>query len=294
MINFLKTILIIATLVIIPRVTFAANLFIETPKDEYRIGEQFIVSVAVISEEENPVNAVDLKFGFTQETLKFINSIERDSIISLFVDRPDFVDGKINLSGITPGGFYGVIDPMVDSKKLLPVKIIDFIFEPIASGRAEIYLEDGQIFRNDGSGLPVVFTPWPKVLDIKDEIFKNVIDLNDETSPLPFELQIIKDAGIRGYLLIFNAQDEGSGIDYYEIQEEGRNAVIADSPYVLKNKPPYGVITVRAYDKAGNIQSSSITAPEFEKEKGINIFTIVAIILVLVLIIISRRKRKKS
>lgn len=292
--NILKTILIIATLVIIPRVTFAANLFIDAPQDEYRIGEQFIVSVAIISEEENPINAVDLKFGFSQETLRFVNSTERNSIISMFIDRPALVDGKIVLSGITPGGFYGVIDPIVDSEKLLPVRIIDFIFEPIAPGRAEIYLEEGQIFRSDGSGLPVVFTPWPKVLNIKDEVFESMIDLDDDVPPLPFEVQVIKDAGIKGYLLIFNAEDEGSGIDHYDILEEGRKVVIADSPYVLKNKPPRGLITVRAYDKSGNVQSSSIEAPEFPKEKSINISLIVAIILVLVLIFLYTRKKKKG
>lgn len=291
--NILKTILI-SIIFLAPSASFAADLFIQTKNDEYRIGEQFIVSVAVISEEANQINAVDLKFGFSEETLKFISSIERDSIISLFVDRPKMDNGVVTLSGITPGGFYGVIDPIIDPQKLLPVKIIDFIFEPIASGRGEITLSDGTLYRNDGSGLPVVFTPWPKILNIKDEIFESKIDLMDETPPLPFEIQVIKDEGIKGYLLIFNAKDEGSGIDHYEIFEEGRSMAISDSPYVLKNKPPKGTITVRAYDKAGNIQSTSIESPEFPAEKSINIFSIIAIIILIVLVLIYRKKRSQG
>jgi hypothetical protein len=294
--NFLKSILIIALLISIPKITFGADLFIKTPKEEYKIGEQFIVSVEVVSEKEMPINAMDLRIGFTKETLKFVNSMERNSIISFFVDRPRVENGDIFFSGITPGGFYGVIDPIVDPEKVQTVKIIDLIFEPIREGRAEVYLEEGSLYRADGTGLTLNFTDWPKIVSVTGDIFESKIDLNDEFPPLPFEMNIFKDKNIsKNSILVFETSDEESGIDYYEIYEEGRKPQISNSPYILKNKPPRGVITVKAYDKAGNVQVSYIDAPivtENDKNSK-DIILIVAIICILSLLVFFRKNKKK-
>lgn len=288
--NIFKIILI-GAIVVLPKISFGADLFVKTPVDSYRIGEQFVVSVFVSSEEQNPINAVDLSFGFSQENLKFITSLERGSIISFFVDKPELLDGKIVFSGITPGGFFGAVNPVLDVKSIEPVKIIDFIFEPIASGRAEIFLDKGEMFRNDGSGLPVVFNEWSKILEIKDEVFKKEIDLMDENPPLEFTPEIIKDKNISSnYILIFNTTDEETGIDRYEVLEEGRKVVVTESPYVLKNKPPKGIITVRAYDKAENVRVAYIEAPK-TPDIGINIFLIVGIILIIVLLAIRKKTK---
>ncbi len=296
MLNFLKTILLITIFVSIPKITFGADLFIQTPKDEYRIGEQFIVSVLVVSEKDEPINAVDLGVGFSNDTLKFVNSIERNSIVSFFVDRPSMENGLVSFSGITPGGFYGVIDPIIDPTKIQPVKVIDLIFEPVSSGRAEIFLDNGEMYRSDGSGLPVAFSDWPKVLNVKDEVFESKIDLMDTNPPLAFKAQIVQDKNIsKNYLVVFNTKDEESGIDYYEILEEGRKVQISESPYILKNKPPKGVVIVKAYDKAGNIQTSYVDAPIVtENNKNIkDIILIVAIICVLSLWMFYKKNKRK-
>lgn len=294
--NFLKSILIIALLISIPKITFGADLFIKTTKEEYKIGEQFIVSVEVVSTSDAPINALDFNIGFSNETLKFVNSIERNSIVSFFVDRPRVQNNIVYFSGITPGGFYGVIDPIIDPAKIQPVKVIDLIFEPISPGRAEIYLDKGEMFRNDGSGLAVDFLDWPRVLNIKDEVLESKIDLMDTNPPLPFKIQIVQDKNIsKNYLLIFNTKDEESGIDYYEIIEEGRKSQVSESPYILKNKPPRGVVIVKAYDKAGNIQTSYVDAPIFiEKNKNVkDIILIVAIICLLSLWVFYKNKKRK-
>lgn len=294
--NFLKIFLIITIFIITPKITFGADLFISTANDEYKIGEQFVVSVEVISDKEYPINAVDLQIGFTKENLKFVNSIERNSIISFFVDRPKFEDGSVYLSGITPGGFYGSIDPIVDSKKVQPVKIIDLIFEPVGSGRAEIFLENGSLYRADGTGLTVEFADWPKIVTVKDEVLYSVIDLNDNVPPNPFSLKIIEDKNIsKNSILVFETNDEDSGIEYYEIFEEGRKSQISNSPYILKNKPPKGMISVKAYDKAGNVQVAYIDAPLVtENNKNIkDIILIIAIICILSVLMFFRKNKRK-
>lgn len=287
--NFFKIILI-GVIVIFPKISFGADMFLKTQSENYRIGEQFIVTISLLSEEQNPINALDISVGFSQENLKFVQSIESGSIISFFVDRPKIQNGKIVFSGITPSGFFGAINPILGEHKIEPVKIIDLIFEPIASGRAEIFLDKSELFRADGSGLPVVFNTWSKILNIKDEVFKNEINISDTEPPLEFNSQILKDKNISSrYLLIFNTSDEQTGIDRFEVLEKGRKKVIATSPYILKNNPPKGEITVFAYDKAGNVRVSIINAPDVKVGRQ-NTLIIIAII-TLVVFLLQRRKK---
>jgi len=58
---------------------------------------------------------------------------------------------------------------------------------------------------------------------------------------------------------VFATQDKGSGIDYYEIKESRQKFlkifkkwVIAESPYVLKDRKLRSYVYIKAVDKAGN------------------------------------------
>lgn len=293
--NFLKIFIIATIFILTPKVTYGADLFVKTQKEQYKIGEQFIVSVEVVSEKELPINAVDLQIGFTKETVRFVNSIERNSIVSFFVDRPKLENGFVYLSGITPGGFYGSIDPIIDSEKIQTVKIIDLIFEPIASGRAEVYLEKGFLYRADGTGLTLNFNNWPSILSVTDEVLFSAIDLNDDVPPTPFDLKIIQDRNIsKNSILVFETNDEDSGVDYYEIFEEGRKPEVSDSPYILKNKPPRGVITVKAYDKSGNVQTSYIDTPIVVNNKQNNKDIIIIIAIICLLVFFFKKIKRKT
>lgn len=294
--NYFLRIIFIFFLTISPKIVFGADIFFQSDSNSYRIGEQFILSVLISSEEENSINAVDLSIGFSQENLKFIQSFEKDSVLSLFVDKPNIINGKLNFSGISPGGFYGALDPLqvFDKSSLKAVKIIDFVFEPISSGRAEIYLDKGNLYRNDGSGLQVNFNSWPKILDIKNEFFSKIISFSDTVPPKEFIPQILRDKNIPNkYILIFNTIDEETGIEKYEVLEEGQKPIIAESPYILKNNPPKGKIFVKAFDKSGNIREVYIESQLFNKERD-NFYPFIAIISLLVIFFLFVNKKRKK
>ncbi|WP_455392910.1 C1 family peptidase [[Eubacterium] cellulosolvens] len=90
-----------------------------------------------------------------------------------------------------------------------------------------------------------------------DGIVNVYIDL---TPPEPFEVKAIPDAWTNQMPeLQFSAADNLSGIDYYTVQIDSGDFILQNSPYTL---PPLTdgmhIITVRAFDVAGNQRDSDV------------------------------------
>jgi len=99
--------------------------------------------------------------------------------------------------------------------------------------------------------------------------------LIDTTKPAAPQVQLTND-GTQNPVISFTSEDKGSGVDYYQILLDGETvAGKAMSPYTIKNieTPGKHIVEVAAYDRAGNLQSTTlpiqISIPEPPADSGL-------------------------
>ncbi|MFH1656963.1 MAG: cohesin domain-containing protein [bacterium] len=131
--------------------------------------------------------------------------------------------------------------------------------------------------------------------------FKAMID---NTLPEVFIPQIGNSPAIMDgqHFLSFNATDETSGIDYYEVKEQPRLLGIAqsgtwqkaESPYLLTDQSLRSIIKVRAVDKAGNERIVEIISPYKPTVRDILLLISLFAVGILIWIFVRRIRRRKQ
>ncbi|GIW65662.1 MAG: hypothetical protein KatS3mg094_181 [Candidatus Parcubacteria bacterium] len=236
--------------------------------------DKIIIPIYLDTEGES-INAFEVKIKIS-DNLIFRDYLEKDSIISYWIERPHVVErsslpGKpnvveksspqgsttenlsrsepqgstteINFSGITPGGYIG--------KKAL---LVNLIFEAKQSGSAFIeILPSSNVLLNDslGTKAKLITEKYSFILNRTQE--KKII-IQDNYPPEPFKVYLQKDKEIfnNKYYLVFYAQDKQSGISYYEVKEGDYDFEKASSPYLLKDQSLRSYVYIKAVDRAGN------------------------------------------
>jgi hypothetical protein len=236
---------------------FAQSLYFSVPK-ETRIGETFEISVNLDSEE--PVNSIDLVINFPENLLQFSGYRENDTSIRLWINTPREQEGKVHLSGIIPGGVFGLYDESSKSYKDIP--LTKLIFTPVKAGLAEFSLEKGEILKNDGKGTKLDFSSLSSRVEIGvgDGQRQGELDL---VPPLPFEVVFINTDKIEETpsVVLFQATDIGSGISRYEIKVGSRDWEEGISPKEVKRGMFGKKVYVRAYDFSGNFTEAEGKIP---------------------------------
>ena len=124
------------------------------------------------------------------------------------------------------------------------------------------------------------------------EITPSIIidNTNDTTPPEQFSITLTQDPMLFNgkYVIIFDTKDKESGMNYYEVKEEGSDLQKGESPYVLKNQPPKGTIFVKAFDNNGNSTTETLTPNITAKE--IPLYSKLLVILVLLFFILFLSK----
>ena len=261
--NYLGILLIIFSLFFITGPVLAAQLNIESDIETINVGEKFWVDIMIDPEEET-INAIRGRVNYPQDKLSLVNISNGDSIISSWIETPDVKNSRAVFAGIIPGGFNGILSPFYSGAA--PGKVLSLQFLVTQGGEIEVGVDDLQVLLHDGLGTPID----TNVVDFDIIPTENIIsspikeEVKDFDPPEPFLFQIIKDDNIfdNQYILIFNTQDKGSGIDHYEVQEGASDFVIAQSPYLLKNQDLDGEIIVKAIDRAGNERISRVGPPQ--------------------------------
>lgn len=250
---------------VLPLMGQAAELYLESSKNEYYTQETFIIDVRIDVEHNESINAIEAYFKFPNDILEAKDFSTGNSILT-FIEEPKIDQGKglISFVGIIPGGYGGRI-PGDPGKSNLLGRII---FQAISSGSAKITFEDNsQTLLSDGKGTSAKLTTKGVIIEVqspvevqpqKDE-WQEELE-KDKISPEDFKPEIIKIDD--KYYLAFTAKDKDSGIAYYVIRETRRKIslkretdakwVEAESPYVLKDQKLRSYIYVKAIDKAGN------------------------------------------
>lgn len=206
-----------------------------------------------IDTEGEKINAMEGIISFPYDSVNIIDINEANSVIDIWLEKPKITQEGIIFSGIVPGGFDVVHDPIESKEK--PGKVLTFILQSKVEGRIPIILKDAVALRNDGSGSQANISLAPFSLEVSGfQGTKLEGIVRDTELPEQFFPEIVQDKDIFNgkYFLIFQTQDKSSGIDHYEISENEEEWVVASSPYILKDQLLQSVIKVKALDKLGN------------------------------------------
>ncbi|GBD34353.1 hypothetical protein HRbin35_00065 [bacterium HR35] len=227
-----------------------AKIYLQIDKE---VNTNYFTVPIYLDTEGESVNAFEVKIK-TSNNLIFRDYLEKDSIISYWIEKPSIKENILSFSGITPGGYIG--------KKGL---LVNLIFEAKQNGQAFIeILPSSQILLNDGLGTKAGLKTdrYEFLLNITQT---QKISIEDRYPPEPFKIypQRNKEIFNNKYYIIFEAKDKQSGIAYYEAAEvpicinlgltcENPRFEKVSSPYLLKDQSLRSYIYVKAVDRAGN------------------------------------------
>lgn len=303
--TFIKSLVLFLVIIFAPSIARAANVYFETSRSTVSVGDTFIVNVKIDTENKD-INSVEGDIVLESQNDNFVvnDSIIAQSPFTLWPQTPSLLeDGKtISFVGGVPGGF-----------NLDKINLFNIIVKTNQEGDIEFSSKNIIAFANDGQGtkLPVnVNNLTVKVVsnDTGSEASNEWIDLvnQDKENPSLLSITLGQDTSLfeGKTFAFFIATDNQSGIDYYEVSEDGGPAVRSGRMYVLQNqdksKSPNLVVTV--YDKAGNKNIAVYEVPDFAiLGFPLNLLTILVAVLaifillffLLVLVLRIRNKRRR-
>jgi hypothetical protein len=159
---------------------------------------------------------------------------------------------------------------------------------------------------HDGKGTETATNTKPLVLSSDTSVLVTPfsLDIDDTESPESFSLMLAQDIDIfeKDYFIVFVAQDKGSGIDYYEVQEtknlledeQGGSWQLAESPYRIIDQSLDSFIYIKAIDRAGNIRISLLEPTKVPRRKIDIIIYLSLIILITITSIAIWYRQKKN
>ena len=302
--NYIILVFLISANLVFPLITQAAELYLETSKNEYYTNETFITNIRINVGDNESINAIEGYLKFPSDILEVKDFSTGNSILT-FIEEPKInkEKGLISFIGIIPGGYSGRISGDPGQSNLLG----KIIFYSLSSGTAEIKFEDiSQVLLSDGEGTPtelinkgatIKIKPLDNINSIQDE-WQEELE-KDKIPPEDFNPEIIEIDG--KYYLAFSTKDKDSGIDHYKILEKnfwtdinkllGRVKWInTESPYLLEDQSLSSKIEVKAIDKAGNEKIVRLPAT-YSLPWYKNYFIWVIILMIIIVSYFFRRRR---
>lgn len=213
-------------------------------EDSLTLAPESLTEVTVtLRSESSRINAVEGSIQIPEGI--FIDEIYTgNSIISYWVEQPELRGNKIIFSGIVPGGYQGG-----------EVKLFSYTFSGVEEGDFHFSFTNPHVFLHDGKASDAVLDEVGMNVRVRrgyaEGDFEQIEDLEP---PQIFYPEILQEAEMYNgnVVLIFFAQDKGTGVAYYTVREGNHDPVVATSPYVLQYQRILKEIEVTAYDHAGN------------------------------------------
>lgn len=258
-IKFLLPLIFVLMFFAVSQAAHAATVYFNSSQTSAGINNEFEVRLLLDTAGEN-INAIEGQILFPSDSLSLVDIREGDSIVDIWLQKPALSqENSIVFSGITPGGFSGVYEPLNPDKKF--GKILSMIFKARKAGQVLFEQQNVRVLLNDGKGTPANSTLTPLIMNITDQpgILSEQM-MPDITPPEPFFPEIAMDPAIYNgkYFVVFSTQDKGTGVDHYEIREGSGNFVAAESPYLLRNQNLDEEVDIKAVDKSGNERTAII------------------------------------
>ena len=258
-----KILFAIISVLLVPHAVLAATFVLSPSSSTIGVGETFDVFVSVDGEGED-LNAVEGDLVYDPAILRLVSADTSQSSLTLWVKDPSMTasqsSGDVAFSGIAPGGFGSVLIPRNDG---IPQGMLFAArFEVLAVGDPALTVKNVSALLNDGLGTATNVSVTHVGFTIRESATGNVVPSlgADTVLPQEFSVQLVRDAQFAEgkWAAVFQTSDKESGIDRYEVQENGGDWVTAVSPYVLADQDGETRVSVRAIDRAGNARVEMI------------------------------------
>jgi hypothetical protein len=284
---------VLAFTLVVPTSAFGASLLFSPSDVSTTLGSKFSVKLLIDTEGEK-VNAIEGVIN-VPDGLKVFDILHGSSLLTFWVERPNFRGGKIYFSGVTPGGFFGPYD-LSSGTFRGPGELLTLVIKSEDQGEQIMDIESITVLLNDGSGTQTISRTSNFTYNYSDQEVE-FVETKDNTLPDDFTPEIIQDELFDNkYVLIFSTRDGQSGISHFEIKEGKRDWVVAESPYIIKDQILRTSLMVKAIDNAGNVRIVEVVEGEVGKSLlrygNISIIIIILIFVLLVLWISKRQKRR--
>lgn len=282
-----KFLILVALCIFFPASASAATVYMESSRASLPVGDTAVIAVK-INADGGVLNTVDGEIAIKSlaTSLAVQEFSLANSSFGLWPRTPSLsTDGKvISFVGGVPGGF-----------SIEGATLFNIVVEAKKEGTITISPQNMSVYANDGAGtkLPVQMknlviqvTPKSNTAPARND-WAGIV-AQDMEAPEPFIIVLGQDNSLfeGKKFAYFSSVDNQSGIDYYEVSENGGPAVRSGSTYVLQDQSDKVTLDVTAFDKAGNKTTATLT-PE---SRPISWSSIIIIVL---LGIIARMMYKK-
>lgn len=235
--------------------------------------EAYTVEISVDTDKES-VNAIEGVIVLPRAALVGDISLG-DSAVLMWIKSPVVENGRVRFAGITPGGFTGKYPLFYISTDTAQVDMSQIIFESVSA------------VRSDGSG---------QVVPVRLSVSYRDLPVDTEM-PEPFTPAISSSEDILNgeKFVVFAAQDNGTGVKYYETASTWVMSPNEDewsreiSPKVLSKTELFKKIHIKAVDDAGNYRVVTIHGPYWYATLAFGLIMFVCVLLFLNRSFFSRR-----
>ncbi|MEI8248887.1 MAG: hypothetical protein WCG07_00115 [Candidatus Taylorbacteria bacterium] len=292
-----KNILVIAVSIlgIAPIHAFAATVYIESSRNTISVGDTAVISVK-INADAAVLNSVegDITFKGNPGDLIIKEFSLASSSFGLWPRTPSLsTDGHtVSFVGGVPGGF-----------SIEGTTMFKIIVQATKAGSVSVDPSTISVYLNDGSGTkaPVIIKGVYIKIDPKSSnsvTSNDWLDMisTDRISPEPFSIVDGQDNSLFSgkKFVYFTAVDNQSGIDHYDVSEDGGPVVRSGSTYVFQDQSGNATLNVTAYDKAGNKRSATYPLVHTLESQPIHWYRIIIAVIILLLAVgIYKRYFKK-
>ncbi len=286
-------ILLVVVFISIPNAVSAATVYLESSRDSVSVGDTFIVSVKMNSDGEvlNTVEG-DISLSFSDKNVSISEFSLANSSFGVWPRTPSLSsNGKtVSFVGGVPGGF-----------SIEGATLFSIVVEANKEGEVVFAPQGLSVFLNDGAGTKTQVTAKPLKLQVSSKN-QNGTERNDwaavvssDTKP-PEDFIVVlgqDDSLFEGKkFAFFSAVDNQSGIDHYEVSENGQASVRSGSTYVLQDQSDNVKLRVVAIDKAGNTKTANFPTSDNKPISWVSI--IVVLVLILGIRFVYRKWKQKK
>ncbi|MES2470860.1 MAG: hypothetical protein V4526_01345 [Patescibacteria group bacterium] len=265
-----------------PFVLNAAELRFDISRKEISKQQEFAIDLLLDTKGET-INAIEGEVVYPEGALQLVAVHDGNSIVPLWVQKAEDNNGRIAFSGIIPGGFKGLVDPL-SYPSLYPGAVFKLIFRGTEKGIGEIKLENVRLLRSDGHGSEVSVEIYPVLVSVSSYTLNQPYELNDSVAP-EFQIAAFEPKGgvfVDSPALVFLASDKESGVKEYQVKIEDGSWIVAESPYATDNYFVSKKFNIKAIDYSGNEKITEVTSPSAITGKD----QVVAIVVLLALLIL--------
>ncbi|QQR82438.1 hypothetical protein IPJ70_04150 [Candidatus Campbellbacteria bacterium] len=254
--NIMFCFVLAALFLVIPTGVSAATVYVEASQDTVSVGDTIIITVK-INADGGVLNTVDGMISLQPATgvLAIREFSLAQSSFGLWPRTPSLSKDAQHISfvGGVPGGF-----------SIEGATVFKIIAEATKEGVVTVIPENIQTFASDGKGTLVPSSVRGLTLEVVPKKDTGVSDewgtllSRDTTPPEDFIVVLGQDQSLfeGKKFAFFSALDNQTGIDHYEVSENGAPAVRSGSTYVLQSQNDDVRLSVVAYDKSGNTKTA--------------------------------------